>query len=44
MQRNHSETRTAAHPSPVWETIKWIIAVLAVTSICYSLLTAGGVL
>ena len=39
-------TRAPAHTqkNPAWETTKWIIAIGAVIHICYTLLTAGGVL
>lgn len=44
MQDHNTRAPVRTQTNPAWETIKWVIAVLAITSICHTLLTAGGVL
>lgn len=45
MQHNHTQVAPTVRTNPVnplWETIKWTIAIAAIISICHTLLTAGG--
>ena len=46
MQHNHTQVAPTVRTqkNPAWETTKWIIAIGAILHICYTLLTAGGVL